>query len=68
MQAAQKSEHNKSSDAGIAQLVEHDLAKVGVASSNLVSRSIFYDFNSNNRSVLLLAYVQQAYTDTPESA
>ena len=26
--------------AGIAQLVEHDLAKVGVASSNLVSRSI----------------------------
>ena len=25
--------------AGIAQLVEHDLAKVGVASSNLVSRS-----------------------------
>ena len=28
-----------SSDAGIAQLVEHDLAKVGVASSSLVSRS-----------------------------
>jgi hypothetical protein len=28
--------------AGIAQLVEHDLAKVGVASSNLVSRSNFY--------------------------
>ena len=27
--------------AGIAQLVEHDLAKVGVASSNLVSRSRF---------------------------
>ena len=27
--------------AGIAQLVEHDLAKVGVASSSLVSRSIF---------------------------
>ncbi len=27
------------SDAGIAQLVEHDLAKVGVASSSLVSRS-----------------------------
>ena len=26
--------------AGIAQLVEHNLAKVGVASSNLVSRSI----------------------------
>jgi hypothetical protein len=31
----------RSSDAGIAQLVEHDLAKVGVASSSLVSRSSF---------------------------
>src|SRR5947208_11764794 len=30
-----------STDAGIAQLVEHDLAKVGVASSSLVSRSKF---------------------------
>ena len=29
------------SEAGIAQLVEHDLAKVGVAGSNPVSRSIF---------------------------
>jgi hypothetical protein len=29
----------KTSVAGIAQLVEHDLAKVGVASSSLVSRS-----------------------------
>ncbi len=29
----------KNSFAGIAQLVEHDLAKVGVASSSLVSRS-----------------------------
>ena len=28
--------------AGIAQLVEHNLAKVGVASSNLVSRSKEY--------------------------
>jgi hypothetical protein len=28
--------------AGIAQLVEHNLAKVGVASSNLVSRSIYF--------------------------
>jgi hypothetical protein len=28
-------------DAGIAQLVEHNLAKVGVASSSLVSRSRF---------------------------
>ena len=31
----------RSSNAGIAQLVEHDLAKVGVASSSLVSRSSF---------------------------
>ncbi len=30
--------------AGIAQLVEHNLAKVGVASSSLVSRSISLDF------------------------
>ena len=32
---------SSSPDAGIAQLVEHDLAKVGVASSSLVSRSKF---------------------------
>ncbi len=31
----------RANKAGIAQLVEHDLAKVGVASSNLVSRSKF---------------------------
>jgi hypothetical protein len=30
-------------NAGIAQLVEHDLAKVGVASSSLVSRSSLKD-------------------------
>ena len=29
--------------AGIAQLVEHDLAKVGVASSSLVSRSLLFE-------------------------
>ena len=29
--------------AGIAQLVEHNLAKVGVASSSLVSRSILFN-------------------------
>ena len=29
------------SKAGVAQLVEHDLAKVGVASSSLVSRSFY---------------------------
>ncbi len=32
----------RGSDAGIAQLVEHDLAKVGVASSSLVSRSKYW--------------------------
>ena len=32
-------------NAGIAQLVEHNLAKVGVASSNLVSRSKFCGSN-----------------------
>ena len=32
---------SKHLNAGIAQLVEHDLAKVGVASSSLVSRSNF---------------------------
>ena len=30
--------------AAIAQLVEHDLAKVGVASSSLVCRSQLFDF------------------------
>ena len=35
--------------AGIAQLVEHDLAKVGVASSSLVSRSIFRVVSSVGR-------------------
>ena len=33
--------HSFDVNAGIAQLVEHDLAKVGVASSSLVSRSKF---------------------------
>ena len=36
--------YNARSRAGIAQLVEHDLAKVGVASSSLVSRSIVSAF------------------------
>ena len=35
--------------AGIAQLVEHNLAKVGVASSNLVSRSNFKSLNAHLR-------------------
>merc|ERR1712023_597149 len=34
--------------AGIAQLVEHDLAKVGVASSNLVSRSNLLEISFNH--------------------
>ena len=37
--------------AGIAQLVEHDLAKVGVASSSLVSRSKFFAVGSAGRRV-----------------
>ena len=35
-------------DAGIAQLVEHNLAKVGVASSSLVSRSKSFTYNCQN--------------------
>jgi hypothetical protein len=34
------SDNSTKGDAGIAQLVEHNLAKVGVAGSNPVSRSI----------------------------
>ena len=37
--AIEASYQHKTKYAGIAQLVEHNLAKVGVASSNLVSRS-----------------------------
>ena len=37
------SESEGSIKAGVAQLVEHDLAKVGVASSSLVSRSVSLD-------------------------
>ena len=41
-EGSQHSSGSKDEDyAGIAQLVEHDLAKVGVASSSLVSRSKF---------------------------
>ncbi len=41
-EGSQSSSGSKDEDyAGIAQLVEHDLAKVGVASSSLVSRSKF---------------------------
>ena len=41
----------------IAQLVEHDLAKVGVASSSLVHRSFFYAQVAE----LVDAYVSGAY-------
>ena len=41
--------------AGIAQLVEHDLAKVGVASSSLVSRSKNFPINND--------YVQHQLTE-----
>ena len=40
--------------AGIAQLVEHNLAKVGVASSNLVSRSKFQKPRLNTEVFLLV--------------
>ena len=40
--------------AGIAQLVEHDLAKVGVASSSLVSRSEIFKSLSEFRRAFLL--------------
>lgn len=35
-------------NAAIAQLVEHNLAKVGVASSSLVCRSFFYTFRKSS--------------------
>ena len=37
--------------AAIAQLVEHDLAKVGVASSSLVCRSLLFDIQNQLRSI-----------------
>lgn len=40
MQYLQWVPFNSSENAKVAQLVEHDLAKVGVASSNLVFRSL----------------------------
>ena len=39
------------SSAAIAQLVEHDLAKVGVASSSLVCRSLLFDIQNQLRSI-----------------
>ena len=44
--------------AGIAQLVEHDLAKVGVASSSLVSRSSFFQAPAT-RGLLLKKHIAQ---------
>ena len=49
----------RDSDAGIAQLVEHDLAKVGVASSSLVSRSRFGGLkhrNPHKKATLVVAF------------
>ena len=45
--------------AGVAQLVEHDLAKVGVASSSLVSRSRIV-----NRCVLMVIRYQSVVKST----
>ena len=45
--------------AGIAQLVEHNLAKVGVASSNLVSRSRFENRGSCPASPIFLIILHQ---------
>ncbi len=42
------------SHAEIAQLVEHNLAKVGVASSSLVFRSKFFPTGFNHMSVVLV--------------
>ena len=47
--------------AGIAQLVEHDLAKVGVASSSLVSRSKYPDARPCSRAFL---YRRRARVET----
>ena len=44
-------------NAGIAQLVEHDLAKVGVASSSLVSRSRFFRNPGQSGVLFFLGYV-----------
>ena len=54
-------EKPEKSTAGIAQLVEHNLAKVGVASSSLVSRSIDYSNNTNVICILDLAEWQSGY-------
>ncbi len=40
--------------AGIAQLVEHDLAKVGVASSSLVSRSVIKRLSYHSRTAFFV--------------
>ena len=50
--------------AGIAQLVEHNLAKVGVASSNLVSRSKFKPEGSTEPSGFLMLAPRRVATET----
>ncbi len=57
------------SGAGIAQLVEHDLAKVGVASSSLVSRSTFsQDLGSPRFCFFSGAWWQSGYAADCKSA
>ena len=49
--------------AGIAQLVERDLAKVEVASSNLVSRSILLELHKNvHAHCVLISYIRSIQT------
>ncbi len=49
-------------NAGIAQLVEHNLAKVGVASSSLVSRSNGSQKNPDRFGVLLFSLILRITT------
>ena len=47
-------------NAKVAQLVEHDLAKVGVASSNLVFRSIIPFYQEPGRDLILKRFSKPA--------
>ncbi len=49
-------------NAAIAQLVEHNLAKVGVASSSLVCRSFFYTFGKSS-SLLVISKKVASFVD-----
>jgi hypothetical protein len=54
--------------AGIAQLVEHDLAKVGVASSSLVSRSILFIRTQNRPARIRLARCLESVRESLQRA